>query len=130
MVEVMNKMVTSFKISHTHTTTLSAPNPAQGPCKPMPLPKIPRHSHASRGQSLVGSLLFTSGSCCTRFFSVLQESISQSCISSGSSMVGLMVTSSKRAYALPRFAAPRAPDPVAVRCWPQEKEVQKSKIVV
>ena len=33
--------------------------------------------------------------------------ISQSCVSSGSSMVGLMATSSKRAYALPRPAAPR-----------------------
>ena len=33
----------------------------------------------------------------------------QSCVSSGSSVVGLMVTSSKRAYATPRSAAPRAP---------------------
>ena len=32
----------------------------------------------------------------------LQESISQSCVSSGSSVVGLMATSSKRAYATPR----------------------------
>ena len=31
----------------------------------------------------------------------LQESVSQSCVSSGGSMVGLMVTSSKRAYAIP-----------------------------
>ena len=33
----------------------------------------------------------------------------QSCVSSGGSMVGLMATSSKRAYAIPRSAAPRAP---------------------
>ena len=33
------------------------------------------------------------------------------CITSGSSMVGLMATSSKRAYATPRSAAPRAPVP-------------------
>ena len=33
----------------------------------------------------------------------------QSCVSSGGSMVGLMVTSSKRAYAIPTSAAPRAP---------------------
>ena len=37
----------------------------------------------------------------------------QSCVSSGGSRVGLMVTSSKRAYAIPRSAAPRAPAPVA-----------------
>ena len=35
-----------------------------------------------------------------------------------SSVVGLMVTSSKRAYATPRTAAPRAPAPVAGHCWP------------
>ena len=39
---------------------------------------------------------------------VLQESVSQSCVSSGSSMAGLMTTSSKRAYAIPRSAVPRA----------------------
>ena len=35
----------------------------------------------------------------------------QSCVCSGGSMVGLVVTSSKRAYTIPRSAAPRAPDP-------------------
>ena len=40
----------------------------------------------------------------------------QSCVSSGGSMVGLMVTSSKRAYAIPRSAVPRAPAPSAVHC--------------
>ena len=43
-----------------------------------------------------------------RFVCVLQESVSQSCVSSGSSMTGLMTTSSKRAYAIPRSAVPRA----------------------
>ena len=33
---------------------------------------------------------------------------SESCVSSGSSMVGLMETSSKRAYTIPRSTAPRA----------------------
>ena len=42
----------------------------------------------------------------------------QFCISSGSSMVGLMATSSKRAYAIPRSIAPRAPAPVAVTVKP------------
>ena len=38
-------------------------------------------------------------------------------------MVGLMVTSSKRAYAIPKSAAPRAPPSYTVHCWhvpPQE----------
>ena len=39
-----------------------------------------------------------------------------SCVSSGGSMVGLMVTSSKRAYAIPRSAAPRVPAPAAGHC--------------
>ena len=38
----------------------------------------------------------------------------QYCVSSGGSMMGLMVTSSMRAYATPRSAAPRAPG----HCWP------------
>ena len=38
----------------------------------------------------------------------------QSCVSSDHSVVGLMVTSSKKAYATPRSAAPRAPVPAAV----------------
>ena len=40
----------------------------------------------------------------------------QSCLSSGGSVVGLMVTSSKRAYAIARSTAPRAPAPVAGHC--------------
>ena len=42
----------------------------------------------------------------------------QSYVSSGGSMTGLIVASSKRAYAIPRSAAPRAPAPVAGHCWP------------
>ena len=48
----------------------------------------------------------------------LQEPISQFCVSSGSSMVGSMATSSKRAYAIPKYAALRAPAPASVHCWP------------
>ena len=40
----------------------------------------------------------------------------QSCVSSGSSMMWLMVTSSKRAYAGRKSAPPRAPVPAAVHC--------------
>ena len=38
----------------------------------------------------------------------------QSCLSCGDSVVGLKTTSSKRAYAINRSAAPKAPAPAAV----------------
>ena len=107
-------MVTSFKRSHACTATLSAPNSAAGHHRPAPLLETPGHSQASLGQSLVGSLLLSpgaQGSVCA-----LQASISHSCVSSGSSVVGLMATSSKRAYAILKSAAPRAPVPVAGHC--------------
>ena len=52
----------------------------------------------------------------------LQKSVSKSCLSSGGSMVGLVVTSSKRVYATPRSTAPRAPAPVAGHCWPRHPQ--------
>ena len=100
-------MATSFKRSHARTATLSAPNPAAGHHQPTPPPETPGHSQASLGQSLVGSLLFSPGSWCTQgSVCAHQESISQSCVSSGSSVVGSMATSSKRAYAILKSAAP------------------------
>ena len=117
MVEVMKIMATSFTRSHAYTATLSAPNPAAGHHQPTPLLETPGHCQASLGQSLVGSLLLSPGSCFVKgFVSALQESVYQSCINSGSSIVGLMATSSKRAYAIPKSAAPRAPAPAAVYC--------------
>ena len=108
MVEVMRIMVTSFKRSHAHTATLSVPDPAAGHCWPTPPLETPRHPQASPGQSPMGSRLFSPGSWCTRFYCALQESISQSCVRSGISMVGLMAISSKKAYSIPKSAAPRA----------------------
>ena len=65
------------------------------------------HSNTAQAQSL-----WVSGSWCAQdALYALRESISQSCVSSGSSVVGLVVTSSKRAYAMSRAAAPRAPAP-------------------
>ena len=117
VMKIMKIMVTSFKRSHECTATLTSPNSAAGHHQPMPPLETSGHSRASLGQSLVGSLLLSPGSRCTQgSVCALQESISQSCVSSGSSMVGLMVASSKRAYAIPRSAAPRAPAPVAVHC--------------
>ena len=117
MVEVMKIMVTSFKRSHAGTAALSTPTPAAGHCQPTPLMEIPGHSQASLGQSLVGSLLLSLGTWCSQVsVCAFQESISQSSVNSGSSMVGLMVTSSKRPHAIPRSAAPRAPVPAAAHC--------------
>ena len=42
----------------------------------------------------------------------------QSCLSSRCCMVGLMVTSYKRFYVIPRYTVPRAPDHEAGHCWP------------
>ena len=98
------------------TAAISVLDPLAGHCGSTPLPETPKHSQASLGQSLVGSLLLSSGSWCTRFCCALQESISHSYVSSGSCMVGLMATSSKRAYSIPKSAAPRAPVPLAVHC--------------
>ena len=110
MVEVMKIMVTSFKRSHARTATLSAPNPGVGHHRSTPPPETPGHSQASMGQSLWGHFSFLLGPGEHKVLFVPSKSLfPQSCVSSGGSMVGLMVTSSKRAYAIPRSAAPRAP---------------------
>ena len=116
MVEVVKIMVTSFKRSRAHTATLIASDPAAGHCQPTTPQETTGVSGACLDQSL-GSLLLFSGSWCAQgSVCALQESISESCISSGSSMVELVVTSSKRAYATPKSAAPRAPAPAAGHC--------------
>ena len=108
----MKIMGTSFKRSHACTAYTQFPQPCNRPppthastqdsCK---LPGKPRS--VSCGVTAPFSWLLASQvSVCA-----LQKSISQSCVSSGSSMVGLMTTSSKRASATPRSAAPRAPAP-------------------
>ena len=69
------------------------------------------------GSVSYGALLLSPGSWCTQgSVCALQESVSQSCVSSGGSMVGLIMTSPKRAYAIPRSAAPRASASAAVLC--------------
>ena len=98
--EVMKIMVTSSKRPHACIATLRAPNPTAGYCQCMPLSRTPGNSQASLGQSLVGSLLLSPGSWCTRFclcpprvcFPVLCKFW---CLYGG-----VNVTSSKRAYAI------------------------------
>ena len=94
----MKIMVSSFKKSHACTATLSAPNPAAGHHQPMPLLETPGHSQASLGQSLVGSLLLSPRSWCRRFCLCPPRVYFPVLCKSSSSMVGLMATSSKRAY--------------------------------
>ena len=94
-------------------------SPCPQPCSRPPL----THAYIGDSQTPTGKsgtvsrvvTVLSPGCWCTRFCCALQESISQSCVSYGSSVVGLMVTSSKRTYAIP---TPRAPDLTADHCWP------------
>ena len=116
MVEVMKIMATSFKRSQARAATVIAPNPAAGHHQPTPLQET-LDTHGQVWASLLwGHCSFLLGPGAQPSSCALPESVPQSCVSSGSSVVGLMVTSSKRAYAIPRSAAPRAPTPAAVHC--------------
>ena len=115
---VMKITVSSFKRSHAHTAGLSAPEPVAGHHWPTSPPETPGHSRACLGQSLMVSLLLSPGFWYTQDFVPSKSLFPLSCVSSGGSMVGSMVTSSTRAYTTPRSAAPRAPAPVAGHCWP------------
>ena len=58
-----------------------------------------------------------------------QDFVPQSCVSSDGSVVGLMATSSRRAYATRRSAAPRAAAPAAGHCWPRPPQEALRHIV-
>ena len=112
LVEVMKIMVTSFKRSHAALTLQQATNPY--------LHQKLLDTHRQVWLSLLWDhCSFLLGPGAHKVLFVPSKNLfPQSCVSSGSSTVGLMVTSSKRAYAIPRSAAPRAPAPVAGHCWP------------
>ena len=96
------------------TAVLSAPNPEAGHHQPTPLMETPGYSQASLGHLLWSHCSFIQGPGAYKVLLVPSKSLfPQSCISSGSSMIRLMATSSKRAYAISRSAAPRAPTPEA-----------------
>ena len=70
------------KVPHIHCCT-QFPNPASGHCWPKPPPEAPGHSQANLGQSLQGSLHFSTGTQCSQgSLCAFQESVSQSCVSS------------------------------------------------
>ena len=78
-------------------------------------PRLHQRALDTQGQVWVsllwGHCSFLLGPDAHKFFSCVPSKslFPQSCVSSGSSMVGLMATSSKRAYAIPGSTAPRAP---------------------
>ena len=106
MVEVMKIMVTSFKRAHAGTASLSTPDLAAGHLQPTPLPETPGPSRASLGQSIWVTAPFSWVLVHNILFVPSKSLFPPSCVNSGSSMVRLMVTSSKRAYAIPMSAAP------------------------
>ena len=119
MVDVMKIMTTSFKRSCAGSATLSTLNPAAGHRQPTPPPETPGHSRACLAQSPVGSPLLSPWSWCAQAsVCALQESVSPVLCKFWRLYGGLMETSSKRACARPRSAAPRAPAPAAGHCWP------------
>ena len=89
MMEVMKIMAASFRVSHALTAALSAPNPVAGHHRPISPLETPGHSWTILGQSPEGSLCLSPGSWCRQdFVCALQESVSQSCVSSGTTIVG------------------------------------------
>ena len=89
----MKIIATSFKMSCAHTAAFNAPVPVAGHLWPTPLLQTPGHSRASLGQSPVGSVFLSPVSWCIQCsVCALQESVSQSCVGSGGTMVGLMAT--------------------------------------
>ena len=119
MVEVMKKIVTPSK-DPAHTLLHSVPRPCSrppvGPCLHLRFPDTQRQAWVSLLWGHCSSLL---GPGAHKVLFVPSKNLfPQSCISSGGSRVGLMVTSFKTAYATPRSAAPRAPAPATGYCWP------------
>ena len=116
MVEAMKIMGASFKRSHEallHSVPLTL---QQAPTNPH-LHQKPLDTHGQVWVSLLwGHCSFLLGPGAHKVLFVPSKSVSQSCVSSGGSAVGLMATSFKRACAIPSSAAPSAPAPVAGRC--------------
>ena len=119
MVEVMKVVVTSFKRSSARSAALSVPDPTAATADPCLCQRLLDTRGQVWGSFLLGHCSFVLGPGAHKVLFVPSKSLfPQLCVSSGSFIVGLMVTSSKKAYAIPRSAALRAPVSVAGHCWP------------
>ena len=114
IVEVMKKMATFFRRSSACHS--QCPDPEVSHRHPMPLPGTPGLTGKSGSVSNGVTPSFSWVLLCTGFYCALQESVSPVLCKFWWLYGGLMATSSKRAYAIPRSAAPRAPAPVAGHC--------------
>ena len=117
MVEVMKIMATSFKRSHAllHSVPLTLKQATVNPSLHQRLLDTHRLVWVSLWWGHCSLLL---GFGVHKFLFVLSKSLfPQSCVSSGGSMVELMATSSKRAYAIPRSAAPKLPKKSSAIVW-------------
>ena len=119
MVELMKIMATSFK-NPMHTLLHVVPPTLQQATTDPCLHRRLLNTHRKVWVSFLwGHYFFLPGPGVHKVLFLPSKSLfPQSFVSSGISVVGLMATSSKRAYAITRSAAPRAPVPAAVRCWP------------
>ena len=113
MVEVMEIMTTSLKRSHALSRSV-LPTLHQATADPCLRQRL-LDTHGQVWVSLFwGHCSFLLDPGTHKVLCVPSKSLfPQSCVSSGGSMVGLMVTSYKSAYAIPRPAEPRAPAPEA-----------------
>ena len=98
---------------------VSAPDPAAGHLRPHLCWRL-LNTHSQVLVSLLwGHCSFVLGPNVNKVVSVSSNSLfPPSCLCSGGFMVGSVMTSSKKAYAIPRSAAPRAPTHVAGYYWP------------
>ena len=113
MVEVMKIMATFFKRSCALIAVLSALNAAAGHHSAT-VPWLHQRFLDTHGQLWVCPLW--------RPF-LLDPGEHRFClcpprVCSGGSVVWVMMTSSKRAYAITKFAVPKAPAPASGHCWP------------
>ena len=109
--EVMKTTATSFKIVHVRTGTCVAPPALQQATADPCLHRRLLDTHGLVWVSLSwGHCFLLLASAAHKVLFVPSESLfPQTCVNSGGSMMGLMATFFKWAYAIPRSTAPRAP---------------------